>query len=261
MNYSDMPPLPTFLIIGAQKGGTRWLIKNLQPHPDVFAAETELSFFGSNEDFDKGLDVYRAKFEGWSGEPVVGESTPGYMMWRQDEGLQRKIAARIDDSLPGVKLIALLRNPVDRTYSAFLHHMRKHRISTDENLLERIRSVDPKEDRLSLISGGWYAESLTPYFERFGERLKLFLQDDIAAEPERIYSQVLEHIDASKEFLPEGIQQVRHRGIPPKTSQYVDGKTKRTLTLEERAEIYEYFRDSMERLEQLIDRDLSAWRP
>ncbi|MGH3087655.1 MAG: hypothetical protein ACRDSJ_10110 [Rubrobacteraceae bacterium] len=250
--------LPTFLIIGAQKSATRWLRAHLGEHPEVFTADTELSFFNGQR-FEQGLDWYRTQFEGWNGEPIVGEATPAYMMWR--EGIAGT-AARIDESLPGVRLMALLRNPVDRTYSAFVHHMRRGRIPADADLLGRIRSIPPERDELSLITGGWYAESLAPYFERFGERLRVFLHDDVAENPERLYEQALEHVGASPGFLPTELRRVRYSGRTPKTSSYAeDGGGRRELRSGEREEIYAYFSSDVQRLEEMLGRDLRSWRP
>jgi hypothetical protein len=260
---SSTLPLPTFLIIGAQKSGTRWLRANLGMHPEVFTADTELSFFGSDsfisDSFERGLDWYRTSFDGWNGEPIVGEVTPAYMLWRQDPA---RIAARIDESLPGVRLIALLRNPVDRTYSAFVHHMRRGRIPAEQDLLSRIHSIAPEDDELSLVTGGWYAASLRPYFARFGERLRVFLHDEAVENPEDVYVRALEHIGASPGFLPPEIRRIRNRVKPPMTSSYADGRgDRRELTSKERAEIYEYFRHDVEELEKMLGRDLSSWRP
>src|SRR5262245_12635623 len=110
------PPLPTFLIIGAQKSATRWLRTNLGLHPDVYAVDEELWFFNDiNHRFTKrGLPWYRAQYDGWSGEPLLGEATPGYMMLRHDPAL---VAERIGEVVPDVRLIAVLRNPVDRAQS------------------------------------------------------------------------------------------------------------------------------------------------
>ncbi len=258
-----MLPLPTFLIIGAQKSATRWLRMNLGIHPEIFTADTELSFFSSDsfisDRFEQGLDWYRTNFDGWDGEPIVGEATPAYMMWHMNP---TKTAARIDASLPSVRLTALLRNPVDRTYSAFIHHMRRDRIPPDADLLDRIRSVSPEDDQLSLISGGWYAASLEPYLARFGQRLQVFLHDEALEDPRGVYERALEHVGASPGFLPPELQRIRHSGKPPETSPYAEnGGGRRSLTPEERAELYEYFRDDVDQLEELLDRDLSIWRP
>lgn len=259
MSDSSTLPLPTFLIIGAQKSATRWLRGHLGEHPLVFAPNSEPSFFNSHRFFKQGLDWYRTNFEGWDGEPIVGEASPGYMIWNRKPA---KVAARIDESLPDVRLMALLRNPVDRTYSAFIHHMQRGRIPAGMDLLERVRSRDLEEDKLALISGGWYAASLHPYFERFGERLRVFLHDDTVEDPEGLYVSALKHIGAPPGFLPPNLRRVRNSGKPPETSNYAGvGGGRRELTPEERAELYEYFRRDIEQLEEMIDQDLSAWRP
>jgi hypothetical protein len=251
--------LPTFLIIGAQKSATRWLRIHLGEHPEVFTADRELSFF-SGARFNRGLGWYREQFDGWNGEPVVGEATPAYMMWYLGPA---RIAARIDESLPEARLMALLRDPVDRTYSAFIHHMRRGRIPPDADLLERVRSVPPERDKLALIVGGWYAESLAPYFARFGHRLRVFLHDDVAEEPEQTYAQALEHVGLASGYLPPNLRMVRHSNKPPENSLYAeqDGRKRRVLTPEERAEIYAYFSRDVDRLEGMLGRDLSVWRP
>jgi hypothetical protein len=232
------------------------LRRHLGEHPEILTADSELRFFNGGR-FEQGLEWYRTNFEGWSGEPIVGEATPSYMMWRESPA---RISRRIDESLPGVKLMALLRNPVDRTYSAFLHHMRACRIPPDADLLEQVRGVVPEEDPLGLISGGWYAASLTPYFERFGDRLKVFLHDDITEKPGRVYAAALEHIGASPDFMPQGLRQVRHSGRPPQESDYAGEGGRRELTDQEREELYEYFREDVERLEELLGRSLSSWK-
>lgn len=256
MSTTGKTPLPNFLIIGAQKSATRWLRMHLGEHPGVFTADRELRFFNGGR-YDEGLDSYRALFVGWDGEPLVGEATPSYMMWREKPA---RTAARIQESLPEARLFALLRNPVDRTYSAFIHHMRAGRIPPETNLLEQIRSVAPEEDRLGLVAGSWYADSLSPYFERFGDRLQVFLHDDILASPEKVYARSLVHLGASPGFAPPGLASIRNSGKTPTESPYAEGESRRELNAAERAELYEYFRCDVERLEAMLDRDLSHWR-
>ena len=70
-------PLPTFIVIGAQKCATRWLRINLGQHPQIFTAGSELHFWNNgNRVKNLGTDWYRDQFEGWSGEPIIGEATP-----------------------------------------------------------------------------------------------------------------------------------------------------------------------------------------
>src|SRR5258706_323365 len=96
------PPLPTFLIIGAQKSATRWLRLNLGLHPDVFSAATEVEFFNNGPRFrDEGTDWYRDQFSGWSGEAIAGEATPGYMFWRHGPAaVAERIAATVPEARP-----------------------------------------------------------------------------------------------------------------------------------------------------------------
>src|SRR4051812_38372679 len=109
---TDPGAFPTFVIIGAQKSATRWLRINLGQHPEIFTAESEIHFWNNGHRVEKlGLDWYREQFEGWNGERIVGEATPGYMFWRHGP---ETVARRIKDHHPDVKVIAILRNPVDR---------------------------------------------------------------------------------------------------------------------------------------------------
>jgi hypothetical protein len=69
---------PTFVIIGAQKSATRWLRTNLGHHPQILTAPSELHFWNNDRRFEKlGVEWYADQFEGWHGEPIVGEATPG----------------------------------------------------------------------------------------------------------------------------------------------------------------------------------------
>jgi hypothetical protein len=252
------PPLPTFLIIGAQKSGTRWLRINLGLHPEIFTASEELAFFNSARFTRKGLDWYRVCFKGWRDEPFVGEATPGYMIsvWRA-----QRAAKRIDKTLPGVRLLALLRNPVDRAYSAFVHHMRHGRIPPDSDLVAYARNAHT-EDPYHVIAAGRYGEILKPYVKRFQSRLAIMLLDDVERDARHCYRQAVLHVGANPSFAPAGLEDVRFSNKVPRKSPYAaQGRQKRPLTDDERRSLYELFADDIPRLEQLIQRDLSHWAP
>jgi hypothetical protein len=246
------PPLPTFLIIGAQKSATRWLRVNLGEHPDVFTAEHELSFFNHQQKVRRwGLDWYRRQFVGWAGEPVVGEATPGYMIPRHDPAATAK---RIDRNLPEVRLIAVLRNPIDRANSALRHHQRRNRLPKNVKLAKVARKRRTKIRQLGLVDAGLYAEHLRPYHRRFGARLLVVLHDDVVADPQTVYKRALIHIGAEPTFVPPALERVVFSNQPQQAS---NGG----LTLEERREMWPYFQHDVRKLQKMIRRDLSMWNP
>jgi hypothetical protein len=248
-------PLPTFLIIGAQKSATRWLRINLGLHPDVFCAARELEFFNNSVRIQElGTDWYREQFEGWDGEKFVGEATPGYMFWRHRPAA---IAERIEETLPDVRLIATLRNPIDRAQSGMVHHMEAGGLPRDSVLVELVKQTPPERDHLGIIAGGWYAASLEPYQERFGDRLLVVLHDDIDDDPRGVYDETLRHIGALPNFVPPDFEEVRFSYQQQPSSE----PGRRPLTLEERRELWEYFAADVAQLEKMIGRDLSIWDP
>ncbi len=112
-------PLVNFLIVGTQKGGTTALANFLATHPDICMAPVkEVHFF----DYDRhylhpnrstpNWDYYHSFFPNYTGQPAVGEATPIYMYlpW---------IAPRLHAYNPNLKLIAILRHPIDRAYSQY----------------------------------------------------------------------------------------------------------------------------------------------
>ena len=103
--------LPDFIIIGAQKGGTSSLYYYLKFHPQVKRPiKKEIHYF--NIFYDKGLRWYKAHFPLQSDKYMTGEASPGYIF-------HPETAKRIRDLIPKVKLIVLLRDPLERAYSAY----------------------------------------------------------------------------------------------------------------------------------------------
>jgi len=248
---APLPPLPTFLIIGAQKSATRWLRLNLGRHPEIFAAERELEFFNYRKHYEElGIDWYRRQFEGWSGEPIVGEATPGYMMPRHNPG---RVANRIKAVVPDVRLLAVLRNPIDRAYSAMLHHIKRGRLAPGTRLLDIVCHPTSEHEWLGVITGGQYAASLRPFVRRFGDQLLVLLHDDVRDNPRAVYLDALRHVGAARQF------------VPPEIDQIVFSNASRIsaprLSAEERTELYPFFAYDLQQLETLLRVDLSRWRP
>jgi Sulfotransferase family len=261
MNRSDSKdrgvtsaPLPTFLIIGAQKSATRWLRHNLGAHPDVFTAPYELGFFNSPKRYENlGVEWYRRQFAGWNGERIVGEATPGYMMWRHEP---QAVAERIKRTIPDARLMAVLRNPVDRANSAMVHHIKYERLHPRSSLLDLARKKPPEDDRLGLVAGGWYAASLEPFRALFEDRLLVMLYDDIRDDPRQAYAVALRHVGAAPGFAPMDLEELVYSN-----QQGDSARWKRDVSSDDQRALHEYFRDDLRELEQMIGRDLSIWNP
>jgi hypothetical protein len=175
------------------------------------------------------------------------------MIWKHHPAL---VAQRMDEHLPDLRLIAVLRNPIDRAQSAMVHHMRRNRLPRGSRLVDVVRERRPPQtDWFCLVSGGWYAASLEPFVERYGDRLLVLFHDDIDRDPGRPYRAALAHVGADPDFVPPSLHRVvfsNRRGRAARNS---------SLTIEDRVEMWDYFRADVARLEQMLGVDLSRWAP
>ncbi|HXV96254.1 MAG TPA: sulfotransferase, partial [Gaiellaceae bacterium] len=164
--------LPQFLVIGAYKSGSTAIQEALRAHPQVFLPAKGPSFFAFDEApvIDRPLlpgtvrdwDAYRALFADAPPEAVRGEVSPEYLAnpWS---------CGRIRARLPEVKLVAVLRNPVERAFSDYLMYVR----DGDERL-GFAAALDEQEARRRAgsqtgyyLETGFYGRQLRPYFEAF----------------------------------------------------------------------------------------------
>jgi len=122
--------LPNFLVIGVEKGGTTWLHAQLKKHPEIFLPQSkEIHFFNKynsnlikHDYFQLGINWYADFFKQYKGQKVIGEVTPMYIC-------DPEAPLRIQQTLPNVKLIAILRDPVRRAYSHYWMAKQKKNIS------------------------------------------------------------------------------------------------------------------------------------
>lgn len=209
--------LPTFLIIGAARSGTSSLYQYLGQHPQIYMSpEKEPDYFvHGGHRFDlRGpggkqvarpvtgdLESYRALFRGASGHAAIGEASTSYLYDPVASG-------RIQHLLPEAKLIALLRNPVDRAYSAFLNQTRLGH----ESLLDFAAALRAEEERIRTRwrngfhyrHAGLYCGQLQRYFDRFpAEQIKVCLHEDFTANPPRICQEIFQFLNVDCTFVPD----------------------------------------------------------
>ena len=181
--------LPTFLIIGAQKSGTSALARHLGAHPEVFfAPRKELRFFHLN--YGEGLDWYQEWFAGATSERALGEGTP-YLS-------HREAICRMGWDLPHVRLIAVLRNPIDRAYSQYW--MRRSRRKTSLEFGEEIGTHPEYVER------GRYLGQLRNVCEAYPrESLLVQIFETAIADPANRYREVCQFLELDDRFIPDNL--------------------------------------------------------
>ena len=148
----DRVALPDFMIIGAHRAGTTSLYDYLSQHPDVVgAARKEVHYFDVN--YDRGRSWYEAQFftaaqpdqhvRQRGQVPVTGEASPYYMM-------HPLVPARVRETVPGVRLIVVLRDPVARAYSHYRYELAHgfETLSFAQALSREPERLQGEEDRL-----------------------------------------------------------------------------------------------------------------
>lgn len=174
---------PTFICIGAQRAGTTWLSRRLSCHPEVFVSEPkELQFF--NAHYDRGMEWYEAHFAA-ADEPVRGELTPNYL--HITEALER-----IRENYPSMKIIVILRQPMDRTISAW--HLYEHTRFKGMSLTESCRKG------AYLIGQSLYADRLNDLFSLFPrEQILIKLYNELERAPRQFLTSIYDFLNVSRD--------------------------------------------------------------
>jgi hypothetical protein len=196
-------PLPSFLIIGAAKAGTTSLHEHLCQHPRVAAPRAkEIHYFDFS--YRRGSGWYRAHFPRAAEGEISGEATPYYLF-------HPAVPERVAGDLPGVKLIALLRDPIDR---AFSHHNHEVSSSYEDLSFEAAIAAEPErlrgEEEKLLRDPGYRSYShqhhsylaRSRYAEQLERWLRFFDRDDILIlAAEDLFTRPAETVEAAQRFL------------------------------------------------------------
>lgn len=194
-----MRRLPDFLGIGAQRSGTSWLDALLRTHPALWLPERrkELHFFDRYH--ERGVDWYAAFFADAPRAALAGEITPRYLF-------EPRAAERIAGLLPDVRLLCVLRHPVDRAYSQYALTVRDEAYAGS---FERFLAERP-----DALARGRYHEQLVRFAERFPrERLCLLRFEELAGEAAEARARLARFLDVDPAgFRPQAAQRARNAG-------------------------------------------------
>jgi len=290
--------MPNFLILGAQKAGTTSLHYYLGQHPEVYVSpikETHFFDHGGERQTYAGpsripgpairtAEEYEKLFDGVRDQKAAGEATPTYLYLPG-------VAERIKAHVPEAKLIAILRDPAERAYSAYQHAVRNGR----EPLREFSEALAEEDRRVRegwhpiyhYRSRGFYHAQLSRYFEAFGrERVKVYLYDDLRSDPFGMMRDIFRFLGVDDSFTPDTSTRYNLSGVP--RSRAVGSLVKKLggltsavkkvvpfgarqrikghvfvkappLDPEVRRGLIEAYREDVLKLQEALGRDLSAW--
>ena len=276
----------------------------LAEHPDIYMPHGEIPFFESPFYESSTIADLENLFDGRA-EKCLGIKRPSYI------GIQ-EVPARIQKHLPDAKLIAVLRNPIDRAISAYFHNVRygfipavNIEIGMKKIMFEPSFSLKNKRAP-EIIEFGYYYKYLSKYKHYIDNKnILFFLHEDISTHPLTCIQEAYKFLDVSPEFVPESLEsrpqkvvynitrlkllrlqnrfvyrysKDRTRLFPKKISSFGRWIDRKITRLDQkvlskwmpnmrpssgsdlRKILYDVYAEDIKSLENLIYRDLSAWR-
>ena len=203
--------LPDFIVIGAQKSASTFIQQCLSDHPDVFMPKDEIPFFESPDYNDGDInEFFRLFFH--REEKLLGLKRPQYIG-------KKEVPERIYRHLPNVKLIAILRHPVDRALSSYFHYI-KYSFLPCKGVEEGMRDIlngdyKAKYPRSNeILEFGFYYRYLRLYNRYFKkEKMLILLHEDIVKNPIKSIQLVYNFLNLSSDFVPPSINKRPQRVI------------------------------------------------
>jgi len=239
-----------FIVAGVQKGGTSALDSYLRLHPEICMADKkEVHFFDDEKIFSSKsvkYAYYHSYFSPNSHHRIIGESTPIYMYWNN-------VPERIHKYNPEMKIIIILRNPVERAFS----HWNMERNRNVENLSfsdaihqeqERCRSALPLQHKVfSYVDRGFYALQLKRILEYFKVEQTLILKNE---ELRNYPNETLEKVTNFLEINKFGTVESKNVHSRPYNS---------SITTEEKEYLVNIYEKEIKNLEKMTGWNCSDW--
>jgi len=300
--------MPNFFIIGAMKSGTATVYEWLKQHPQIYMSPwKEPNFFssegeeyitrpGGRKDSEypmiKDIEDYCALFKDVLNETAIGEATVGYLF-------NPRTPERLKQCVPDARLIAILRDPVDRAFSQYRMRIRQG----DEPVSDFVEAFHMEENRIrnnwdpftwSYKSVGFYYVQLKRYFDLFDRsQIRVYLYEDLESKPDKLMKDIFRFLQVDDCFNPDLSRKDRVKKVQyipknevmhtlltkPNPIRFAYGSLikpfipKETLepvvrwlmmkrvklSLETRKKLIGEFQDDILKLQELIERDLSGW--
>ncbi|WP_209125685.1 sulfotransferase domain-containing protein [Alkalihalobacillus sp. BA299] len=232
--------MPDFLIIGAQKCGTTSFYNHLIEHPNIEPGKNkEIHFFDNN--YNKGLDWYISQFPSLSSTEkyiLTGEATPKYIF-------HPLVPKRVFSVMPQVKLIALLRNPIDRAYSQYQMALRRRQrlqLGNRSFSFEEVIEKELKQAEFSYLKRGVYVNQIERWLKFFPRmQLKVVKSEDLFSNPSKVYKEVISFLGLPSYELKEYNNQ--------------NSASYQQMEIETRRRLIEYYKPYNKKLYEVLGQD------
>lgn len=199
--------MPNFIILGTPKAGTTAIYNYLKQHPQIYMPPFKEPHFFSFEGERKPhwgiktLEDYQALFQDATSEQIIGEASTWYLY-------SQTASERIRHHIPDVKLIAILRNPIERAYSSWAFRVQCgwECITDFKQALqaEPQRICENYEWDFHYLKTGFYSEQIKRYFDIFTQdQLKIIIYENFKADSVKTLKDIYQFIGVDETFIPD----------------------------------------------------------
>jgi hypothetical protein len=296
-----MIKLPNFLIVGASKSGTSSIYHYLRQHPDIYLSDKQKegryfsqmagNFQGPGDanidkTITKTLEEYETLFESYKDENAIGDISPEYLYFHK-----QSIPLIQRDLGESAQIVIILRSPIDRAFSGYMHFKRDSRetLSFEEGLqMEKERMAKNWVWAWQYKNSGLYYKQVKAYLESF-KSVKVIVFDDFEKEPQKVLAEMCAFfgVDETFQFNTEykynvsgepknkmlykletsrGLINLAKKMVPDKwvkkVRNIITGEKqmiKPGMNEDTRLDLIEFFRSDILKLQALIQQDLSHW--
>lgn len=193
--------LPDFFVIGAQKAGSTYLLQCLGEHPQIFMPPGEIAFFEDSLYAEERIGDFEKHFANARPDQVVGVKRPNLLG-------HPECPERLRRHMPRLKIIAILRHPVERAVSGYFHYMKTGLlpiVPVDEGLRKIIDGQYPDIPRAQeVLEFGLYGKHLTHYSQFFPrENFHVMLLEDMKRDARGELSKLYQFLGVATDFHPQ----------------------------------------------------------